>query len=431
MIVHTKPGVARRRVLAGLGAAGLLAACAVPSGRTAPKVVVVGGGFGGATAARYLRLWSEGAIEVTLVEPNRRFVSCPLSNLVLGGSRTLDELTRGYEGLARHGVRVVHDHAVALDARRRALRLAGGAALPYDRLVVAPGIELMFDRIAGMSEAAADERVPHAWKAGPQTLLLRRQLEAMPDGGVVLIALPAAPYRCPPGPYERACQIAHFLKRHKPRGKVILLDANPQVISKAALFTRAWSEEFAGLVEHRPNAAVSAIDLPSMTVTLELGERVRGDVINLLPPMRAGAFARAAGLVNAGERWCGVDWRTLESTAVPGVHVLGDATAAAPGMPKSGHMANQHGKAVAAALVEQLLHQREPAPPVMNNTCYSFIDDRHAVHVSSVHRWVEAKKTLEPVAGAGGVSSLTREAWLQEGAYARGWAQAIWSDMLA
>jgi NADPH-dependent 2,4-dienoyl-CoA reductase/sulfur reductase-like enzyme len=419
----------RRRALAALGSAGLLAACAAPAGRAAPRVVVVGGGFGGATAAKYLRLWSEGAIDVTLVEADTRFVSCPLSNLVLGGSLTLDALTHGWDGLARQGIHVVHDRALALDAAARRLRLAGGTTLAYDRLVVAPGIELMFDRIAGMSEAAS-ERVPHAWKAGPQTLLLRRQLQALPDGGVVLIAIPAAPYRCPPGPYERACQIASHLKRHKPRAKVIVLDANPQLVSKAALFTRAWREDYAGLVEHRPNSAVGEIDLASMTVTLELGERVRGDVINLLPPMRAGAFARTAGLVNAGERWCGVDWRTLESTALPGVHVLGDATLSAPGMPKSGHMANQHGKAVAAALVELLLHQREPVPPVMNNTCYSFIDERHAVHVSSVHRWVEAKKTLEPVPGAGGVSTMARESWLQEGAYARGWARAIWADML-
>jgi NADPH-dependent 2,4-dienoyl-CoA reductase/sulfur reductase-like enzyme len=422
----------RRGVLLGGAAfaAWALAACAGVEPHAAAQVVVVGGGFGGATAAKYLRLWSEGRIGVTLVEPNRSFVSCPLSNLVLGGSLTLAELTQGYDGLRRHGVRVVHDSAVAVDAQRRTLRLAGGGELAWDRLVVSPGIELTFDRIAGMSEALA-ERFPHAWKAGAQTALLRRQLESMPDGGVVLIGVPPAPYRCPPGPYERACQIAGYLKQHKPRSKLIVLDANPQVVSKGALFTRVWQEDFAGMIEHRANSAVAAIDASAQTVTLELGERVRGDVINLIPPMRAGAFARSAGLANAGDRWCAVDWRTLESTALPGVHVLGDATLAAPGMPKSGHMANQHGKAVAAALVERLLHQREPSPPVMNNTCYSFVDDRRAIHVASVHRWVEAKKTLEPFAGAGGVSPAQRELWLQEARYAFGWARSIWQDMLA
>ncbi len=430
----TRTTLSRRSLMLGgtALAAGALTACAGGAGgaRAAPQVIVVGGGFGGATAAKYLRLWSAGAIDVTLVEASRSFVSCPMSNLVLGGSRQLSELTRGFDGLRGHGVKVVHASASAIDAERRLLRLADGGRLPYDRLVVAPGVELMFDQVQGMSEAAA-ERIPHAWKAGPQTTLLRRQLEALPDGGVVLIAVPPAPYRCPPGPYERACQIAGYLQRHKPRSKLIVLDANAQPVSKAALFTRVWKEDFAGLVEYRANAAVSEVDVSSNSFRLELGERIRGDVLNLLPPMRAGSIARASGLVNANARWCGVDWRTLESTALPRVHVLGDATLAAPGMPKSGHMANQHGKAVAAALVEMLLHERTPAPPVMNNTCYSFIDDRHAIHVASVHRWVEDKKTLEPVAGAGGVSSAQREGWLQEGAYAWGWAQSIWDDMLA
>lgn len=305
--------------------------------------------------------------------------------------------------------------------------LASGARLAYDRLVVSPGVELMFDRIAGMSAGAA-QQIPHAWHAGAQTTLLRRQLLAMPDGGTVLMSVPLAPYRCPPGPYERACQIGWYLKRHKPKSKLIVLDANPQVISKGPLFSRVWQEDYPGIVEYRPNAAVVEADLRGRRFKLELGEQERGDVLNLIPPMRAGHIAREGGLITANERWCEVDWTTLESVAVAQVHVLGDATLAAPGMPKSGHMANQHGKAVAAAIVE-LFNGGQPRPPVMANTCYSYIDERQAIHVASVHRWDAEKKTLTVVPG-GGISGSERSRWALEGAYAWGWARTIWADML-
>ncbi len=406
-----------------------LAACATAPTKSAGRVVVIGGGFGGATAAKYLRLWSEGTIDVTLVEPNRQFVSCPISNLVLGGSKSLADITFGYEGLRKHGVTVAHDSVVAIDAERRQVRLAGGGTVAYDRLVASPGIELMFDQVRGMSEAAA-EQIPHAWKAGPQTALLRRQLEALPDGGVVLIAVPAEPYRCPPGPYERTCQIAHYLKTKKPRSKLLVLDANPAVTSKGPLFTRVWKEDYAGIVEYRPNAAVAEVDVKERAFVLDLGERIRGDVLNLIPPMRAAKIARQAGLITANDRWCEVDWITLESTAVKHVHVLGDATLSAPRMPKSGHMANQHGKAAAEAIID-LFAGRTPRPPTMTNTCYSFIDDRHAIHVASVHRYVPAKRTLEPVVGAGGVSAASREGWAQESVFAWNWAQTTWADTLA
>jgi sulfide dehydrogenase [flavocytochrome c] flavoprotein chain len=427
--MNTNP-ITRRGMLAlGLhtSIAASLAACATPS-RAAPKVVVVGGGWGGATAAKYLRLWSEGAVDVTLVEPNRRFVSCPMSNLVLGGSRSMADISFDYDGLRRWGVRVVHDRALAIDAERRQVQLVSGAPLPYDRAVVSPGIDFMFGMVRGML-AEHTEQVPHAWKAGAQTTLLRRQLESMPDGGTVLIAVPAMPYRCPPGPYERACQIAWYLKAHKPRSKVILLDANPQPVSKGPLFTRAWRDDYPGIVEHRPNAGVVEVDVVGRSFVTETGERVRGDVLNLIPPMRAADFARDAGLVTAHERWCEVDWTTLESTRLPQVHVIGDATMSAPGMPKSGHMANQHGKAAAAAIVE-LLRGRTPPAPAMTNTCYSYIDDQQAVHVASVHRFDAGKKTMVMAAGAGGVSSGDRSQWRLEGQYAWGWAQTVWKDML-
>jgi NADPH-dependent 2,4-dienoyl-CoA reductase/sulfur reductase-like enzyme len=414
----------------GIVAVSSLAGCqATPARTSAGRVVVIGAGFGGATAAKYLRLWSDGAIDVTLVEPGPAFVSCPISNLVLGGHATLAEITLSYRGLDKYGVRRIRDTAVVVDADRRRVRLASGATLDYDRLVVSPGIEFLWDQVQGMSPAAA-EVVPHAWKAGPQTRLLRTQLEAMPDGGVVVISMPSAPYRCPPGPYERACQIASYFKASKPRSKLLLLDANADYVSKKPLFSRVFAEDYAGIVEHRPRCVVTEVDVRGRAFVLETGERIGGDVLNLIPPQRAADIARDAGLVTANGRWCEVDWTTMESIQVKGVHVLGDATLSAPAMPKSGHMANQHGKAAAAAIVD-LLHGRSPVPTTMANTCYSFIDGTHAVHVASVHRYAEAKRTMETVAGSGGISSQDRPSWAAEGRYAWSWARTIWADMLA
>ena len=409
-------------------AVGTLGACATAGGSKG-KVVVVGGGWGGATAAKYIRRWSDGSIDVTLVEPNRTFISCPISNLVIGGSKKLDELTMSYDGLRRHGVNVVHDTVTAIDADSRKVRLASGISLPYDRVVVSPGIEFVYEQIKGMSAEAA-ETIPHAWKAGAQTLLLRRQLESMPNGGVVVMSIPLAPYRCPPGPYERACQIAHYLKTSKPKSKLIVLDANPQVTSKGPLFTRVWKEDYAGIIDYQANMAVAEVDVKGKAFVTNLGDTVKGDVLNLIPPQRAGNIARDAGLITANNRWCEVDWVSTESIRMKNVHVIGDATQPAPAMPKSGHMANQHGKAAAAAIVE-LLNGRAPVPPMMANTCYSYVDDKSAIHVASVHHWVAEKKTMEVVTGASGVSGQDRAQWALEGQYAWGWAQTVWADMLA
>jgi NADPH-dependent 2,4-dienoyl-CoA reductase/sulfur reductase-like enzyme len=287
----------------------------------------------------------------------------------------------------------------------------------------------MWENVRGMSAAAA-ESVPHAWKAGPQTLLLRRQLEAMADGGIAVMSFPLAPYRCPPGPYERACQIAAYLKAKKPKSKLIVLDANPDYVSKKPLFSRVFSEDYKDIIDYRNNAPVAEVDVAAKTAVLELGDRVKADVLNLIPPQRAANIARDAGLITANNRWCEVDWMSMESVKVRNVHVLGDATLSAPAMPKSGHMANQHGKAAAAAIVE-LLNGRAPIAPMMANTCYSYIDDKSAVHVASVHRYVAEKKTMEAVAGSGGISSQDRNSWAIEGVYAWSWAQTIWADMLA
>jgi len=419
----------RRRALAALGAAGLLGlpACTSLRGSGRPRVVVVGGGYGGATAARYLALWGGEGVDVTLVERDAAFVSCPLSNLVLGGSRTMADITVGYEGLRRRRIRVVRDSATGIDPRRRRVRLARGDELAYDRLILSPGIDFFFDRVQGLETPAARERFADAWRAGPQTVALRRQLEAMRDGGVFAISIPRAPYRCPPAPYERACQVAWYLRRAKPKSKVLILDGNEDVQSKKALFTRAWNEDYRGLVEYLPDHVLTGVDPATGTARFETADDVTADVLNVIAPHGAGDIARSAGVITANDQWCEVDFATFESVQVPGVHVLGDAIQVAPLMPKSGHMANQHGK-VAAAAVLAALDERPPNPsPVLNNACYSFINDREAVHIVSVHRYDATQKTFLSVPGATGLS--TQKSAL-EGDYGFAWARAIWQDML-
>ena len=413
---------------AGVGALAGLTGCATATARSA-KVVVVGGGFGGATAAKYLRLWSDGAVEVTLVEPNAAFVSCPMSNLVIGGSRSLADITLPYDTLARrHGVRIVRDSATGIDAQQRRVRLAGGGELPYDRLILSPGIDFMLDGLPGLARPGAQEQVPHAWKAGRQTATLRRQLEAMPNGGVYALAIPLAPYRCPPGPYERACQVAHYFSVAKPRSKVLILDANDDVTSKGPLFKKAWADRYAGIVEYRPRHALTDVDVAGRTLKFEFNDDLQADVLNVIPPMRAGQLAVQSGLATANKRWCEVDFLSFESRVAPHIHVIGDATLAAPAMPKSGHMANQHGKTAAAAVLALLAGQAPNPAPVYNNTCYSFVSDQEAVHVASVHRFDAEKQTMLTVPGSGGLSPA---ASTLEGSYAHGWARNIWADTLA
>jgi sulfite dehydrogenase len=416
----------RRDFIKFAGAAGAvsLAGCATPGGGAKGRVVVIGGGYGGATAAKYIRMWDPG-IEVVMVERNDLFTSCPMSNLVLGGNRNLGEIQRTYDGLRRRGVRVIQDEATAVDAGKKLVRLQRGGDLQYDRLIVSPGIDFNFGEIEGSQ--AAQDRIPHAWKAGPQTVALRKQLEAMRDGGVYVLSVPLAPYRCPPGPYERASQVAHYFKRAKPRSKVLILDANPDVTSKGPLFKRAWADLYKDIIEFRGNSKVVAVDANAMTVRTEF-DTVRGDVLNVVPPHRAGDIAVRTGLITHNNRWCDVDWRTLESKAVKGVHVLGDATLSAPGMPKSGHMTNQQAKVCAAAVIDLMSGRAANPAPVMTNTCYSYVSDTEVIHVASVHQWNAAQGTIIPVKGSGGVSAARNEL---EGKYAWAWAQNIWADMLA
>ncbi len=406
-----------------------LTACATTSVPTKARVVVVGGGYGGATAAKYVRLLSDYKIDVVLIEPNEAFVSCPISNLVVGGSRQIGEITTAYTGLSRnHGVTVVKDFAKSIDVARKSVTLGSGGAIAYDKLVVSPGIDLMFASIEGLQAAQQAGQILQAWKAGPETVALRRQLESMPDGGVYALTIPEAPYRCPPGPYERACQVAWYFKNAKPRSKVLILDANPDVTSKGALFKKVWGEQYKGIIEYRPQHKAVAVDAKAGLVKFDVQEDVKAQVINALPAMRAGLIAVQAGLANqANNRWCGVNFLNFESTAAKDVHVLGDSIQIAPAMPKSGHMANSHAKVAAAAIVAELLGWAVNPAPMLTNTCYSFVDNRNVVHVASVHGYVAAEKTFKTVAGSGGLSAGPTEV---EGAYAMNWAHNIWADSL-
>jgi sulfide dehydrogenase [flavocytochrome c] flavoprotein subunit len=412
-----------------LGAMGLMSGCASTVGGNGPKVVVVGGGYGGATAAKYVRMWSDYGIQVTLIEPNASFISCPISNLVIGGSKTMADITTSYDNLVkRHGVNLVKDYVTQIDPDKRIVKLAGGSEVPYDRLILSPGVDFMFDALPGLNKAGAQDKVLHAWKAGAQTVALRKQLEAMPDGGVYALSIPLAPYRCPPGPYERACQVAEYFSKAKPKSKVLILDANDDVTSKGPLFKKAWAERYKGIVEYRGKHNAVDVDAATNTLKFEFNDDVKANVLNVIPPMRAGEIAVKSGLATANKRWCEVDFLTFESKAAKNIHVLGDSIQIAPAMPKSGHMANQHGKTCAAAVVALLSGKTPNNMPIYNNTCYSFVSSEDVVHVASVHAYDADKKTMLAVPGSGGVSSAANEL---EGRYAMAWARNIWADTLA
>ncbi|MBI3533575.1 MAG: FAD-dependent oxidoreductase [Burkholderiales bacterium] len=392
------------------------------------KVVVIGGGYGGATAAKYVRMLSNYQIDVVLVEPNDSFISCPISNLVIGGSKTMGDITTPYDNLkGKHGVIHARDRVTSIDAAKKTVTLGGGATIGYDKLIVSPGIDMLWNSIEGLQAASASGQILQAWKAGPETLALRRQLEAMPDGGVYAITVPLAPYRCPPGPYERASQVASYFKKAKPKSKVLILDANPDVTSKGPLFKKFWADNYKDILEFRPNHKAIAVDAKSKAVKFETESDVKADVLNVLPDMSAGSIAMTSDLANVNKRWCNVNYLTFESTAAKDVHVIGDSVLAAPLMPKSGHMANSHGKVVAAAVVAQLSGMDVNPQPLLTNTCYSFVNDKLVVHVASVHQYVAAEKTFKTVPGSGGVSAAPNEL---EGIYAWNWAQNIWADTL-
>ena len=392
------------------------------------RVLVVGAGYGGATAAKYLRLWSEGNANVTLIEPELSFVSCPLSNLVLGGSSTLPELTVSYDALQKqHGVSLVRDWVTAIDPLKKLVQLHSGTTLNYDKLVLSPGIGLMMNSIEGLVQANQLGATLQAWKAGPETLALQKQLQDMPDGGVFALSIPEAPFRCPPGPYERACQVAAYFKKHKPKSKVLILDANEDVVSKPGLFKKAWADLYPGMIEYRASHNLVRVEGATKMLRFDIQDSVQADVLNVLPRMRAAELIVQAGLANSNKRWAQVNFLNFESTAAKDIHILGDSTQNAAFMPKSAHMANQHAKVAAAAIVAELRGFALNPQPVLNNTCYSFVDATKVVHVASVHQYSASDKTYKTVAGSGGVSAAPSEL---EGVYAWGWARNIWADSL-
>jgi NADPH-dependent 2,4-dienoyl-CoA reductase/sulfur reductase-like enzyme len=404
------------------------------SGRTfanlkSAEILVIGGGYGGATVAKYLRLFSNNTARVTLIEPNTAFLSCPLSNLVIGGSRTMADITISYDNLVkRHGIKIVRDSVLRIDPDRKTAQLASGKVLSYDKAVVSPGVSLTMSSVEGLAQANEAGVTLQAWKAGPETALLHKQLAAMRDGGVFAISIPEAPYRCPPGPYERACQVANYLKHYKPKSKVLVLDANQDVTSKGALFKKVWAEEYPGLIDYRPRNNVIGVDAKTKTLQIEVEEDIKADVLNVLPAMSAGAIAINTGLANSNGRWVNVHYLNFESTAHKDIHVLGDSIQVAPAMPKSAHMANQQAKVAAAAIVAELSNWEINPAPVVNNTCYSFVNETQTIHVASVHQYSATTKTFEPVHGAGGLSPAPSTL---EGVYAWGWAHNIWADTLA
>jgi sulfide dehydrogenase [flavocytochrome c] flavoprotein subunit len=425
--------ITRRRFVQSVGAVGVASSVigwpALARAGSGGHVVVIGGGFGGASCAKYLRRIAP-EIEVTLVERDSSYLTCPFSNAVLGGMYDMEFITHGYDALRdRYRARVVHDTATSIDPAGRKVNLAGGESLSYDRLVLSPGIDLQYEAIDGYSEAVS-QTIPHAWKAGEQTRILRKQLEAMPDGGVVVIAPPRNPFRCPPGPYERASLIAHYLKQAKPRSKILIYDAKGK-FSKQPLFQQGWEALYPGMIEwigETDGGAIEAVDAATMTVTPTFGDPQKADVINLIPPQRAGAIARMAGLADENG-WCPVDQGTFESKIHPGVHVIGDAAIANP-MPKSGFAASSQGKVCATAIAASLSDQEMPAPSYVN-TCYSLVSPDYGISVAAVYRLGE--NGIYAVEGAGGVSPKDAgEAFrIAEAQYAIGWYQSITSDIWA
>jgi NADH dehydrogenase FAD-containing subunit len=401
-----------------------IVASATRTPRKQKRVVVIGGGFAGATAAKYLSMWSTN-IEVIMIERNAQFVSCPQSNLVLSGSRTLQQLTYDYNGLAdNYGIKTVQAQVVSIDTDKQQIMLHDGVIVAYHRLIIAPGVDFIYDDLPMLASYSAQQKVPHAWKAGPQTENLKNQLHGMKQGGTMVMTVPATPFRCPPGPYERACQVAHYLKNHNPTAKLIILDANGDVASKKALFKAAWQKYYSSLIEYVPNSSIESVDVANLSIETEF-DTFSADVLNVIPNQKAGKVAEMAGIINVDNRWCKVDFQTYESTEKENVHVIGDAVHAK--LPKSGHMANAQAKVCAAAVVALLADQQPEQEPVFSNTCYSFVDNHQAMHVAAVYRYDKEKKAMLVMPGHG-VSDKESDL---EGDYANAWAKNIWHDILA
>ena len=417
----------RRNFIKAAGASTVAGAAFPHFVAAAPKkVVVIGGGAGGSIAAKYIKL-ADKSIDVTLIEKDKYYYTCFMSNEVIGGERDLGTLKFDYKGLSTHDVNVVHDTATAVDLKKKTVTVGSGKKFPYDRLIVSPGIDFRWNVIDGYDEAAA-ELMPHAYKAGSQTTLLVKQLQAMDNGGLVIIAPPANPFRCPPGPYERVCQIAHYLKNHKPKSKIMIVDAKDK-FSKQGLFTQAWKELYDGMIEWRSGAdtggGVVGVSPKESVVSTEI-EDIKGDVINVIPPQKAGNIAQVADLAdNSG--WCPVHLDTFESTRHADVHVIGDASIAT-GLPKSGYAANSEAKVCAAAVVS-LLNGEKPGTPSYVNTCYSIAAPGYGISVAAVYRLAADKSKIEKVAGGLSPADASPAEKQREAQYAYSWFKNVTADM--
>ena len=419
--------VSRRQFIQLLGAAGAVTATSglLSCTKSSPRVIVVGGGFGGSTCAKYLKRFNS-TLDVMLIEPSSRFVTCPFSNAVLGGLRTMDKISHGYKAQTQRGVHVVQDRVTEINADKHWLKLAGGKKLGYDKLVLSPGIDFRWDVVEGHSPEAA-QLMPHAWQAGEQTEILKKQLLAMEDGDAVIIAPPGNPFRCPPGPYERASLIAHYLKQHKPKSKILILDTKDK-FSKQPLFMQGWDKLYPGMIEWvagSKGGRVARIDTAKGAVYNDMEDEFKGAVINLIPHQKAAPIAFTAGLTN-DSGWCPVNQRTFESSIHKDVHILGDASIAGK-MPKSGFAANSQGKVTAAAIVSELGKTPMPEPSYVN-TCYSLVSPDYGISVAAVYRI--NSKGIYKVEGSGGVSpkDASNEFRQKEASYASGWYDSITQD---
>ncbi len=420
------------KLTGGVVAMGSLGYAGFAIGGASKKVVVVGGGIGGATAARYIKMGDD-SIEVILIEPNKNYYTCFMSNEVLSGVRSLDSIRFDYEGLRKAGVKVIHDIVIDVDANGRIVKTASGDTIHYDRCIVSPGIDFRWDTIDGY-DAKVAETIPHAWKAGPQTVTLRKQLEAMRDGGTVIIAAPPNPFRCPPGPYERASQIAYYLKQHKPKSKILILDPKDK-FSKFGLFTAGWKKHYGygtgnSLIEWISGAKggkVEGLDVRTRTVKA-LVQDFKGDVLNIIPAQKAGKIAHIAGLADKSG-WCPVDLKTFESRIHKNIHVIGDAAIQKP-LPKSGYAANSEAKVCAAAVVALLNGKAVPQPSYVN-TCYSILAPDDGMSVAMVYNYANGK--INKIKGAGGLTpgydKTTMDMRRREVDYAHSWFNNITKDV--
>ena len=390
------------------------------------SVVIVGGGFAGTSLARYLSILSRGRITITMINKSKLFYSCPMSNLVLTGNKSAEYLSHEFSSLVQRGISVLHDEVTYIDPIKKTIRTLTGKLIQADHLVVCPGIDLEFSAIDGF-DAVAQRSVLHAWQGGTQTLALRRRLLTLSDGGVFLISIPPAPYRCPPGPYERASLVANYFKKYKPKSKVLVLDANPDIQSKKELFVSTWTEKYADNIEYISDFEVKGIDPKRGILTSQFGDKIKGDVLNVIPPNSSAKIAHQADLVTDNDRWCDVNWRSMESVKYPGVYVLGDATLSAEKMPKSAHMANQHSKIAALDIIAKLDGKEGLTDYKIVNTCYSFVDEIRAIFVSQVYSFELKTGTVKPIEGAGGLPS---EPSVELGRQAYNWAEKIWLDSL-